>query len=102
MPAAMQEIEQNAGEAALMGNLIVPMLVWLVALLLAIIFTVTSAPVSAAFEAALFAVVFVAFPIVVRAIGRQWIVASRKYVKIVIVAFVIACRVAPLPAAAAG
>jgi hypothetical protein len=31
MPSAMLEVEQNAAKAALMGNLILPMLCWLIA-----------------------------------------------------------------------
>jgi hypothetical protein len=102
MPAAMQEIEQNAAQAALMGNLIIPMVVWLVALGLSIVFTMVTDPriLRTVLNAALFAAVFSAFPLVIRVIGRQWIEASRKYVKIVVVAFVIACRVNPVQAPA--
>jgi hypothetical protein len=37
MPAAMQEIEQNAARAALLGNLIIPMLAWVAATLAGIV-----------------------------------------------------------------
>jgi hypothetical protein len=97
MPTAMIEIEQNAAQAALMGNLIIPMLIWLVAVGIGIVLTVLTDPRIARtiLEMALFGGLFAAFPIVVRAIGRQWIEASRNYAKIVIVAFVIACRLNP-------
>jgi hypothetical protein len=97
MPTAMSEIEQNAAQAALMGNLIIPMLTWLVAVAIGIVLTVLTDPRIARtiLEVALFVGLFAAFPIVVRAIGRQWIEASRNYAKIVIVAFVIACRLNP-------
>jgi hypothetical protein len=93
----MIEIEQNAAEAALIGNLIIPMLIWLVAVGIGIVLTVLTDPRIARtiLEVALFGGLFAAFPVVVRAIGRQWIEASRNYVKIVIVAFVIACRLNP-------
>jgi hypothetical protein len=97
MPTAMIEIEQNAAQAALMGNLIIPMLIWLVAVGIGIVLTVlTNFRIARTIlEVALFGGLFAAFPVVVRAIGRQWIEASRNYVKIVIVAFVIACRLNP-------
>jgi hypothetical protein len=94
MPIAMQEIEQNAAKAALMGNLIIPMLFWLVAVGAGIVLAPINRThiVGVISELILFLLLLALFPYMVRMIGRQWIEASRSYVRIVVVAFTIACR----------
>lgn len=94
MPMAMQEIEQNAAKAALLGNLIIPMLAWMAAAFAGIVLALVSDPnlLSALVQLALFGLLLALFPYVVRMIGRQWTEASRTRVKIVLLAFIIACR----------
>jgi hypothetical protein len=94
MPAAMQEIEQNAARAALLGNLIIPMLAWVVAALAGIVLAVVNqGSVSGALmQLVLFAALLALFPYIVKMIGRQWTEASRNRVKIILLAFIIACR----------
>jgi hypothetical protein len=94
MPMAMQEIEQNAAKAALLGNLIIPMLSWMVAAFAGIVLALLNEGniLSTLTQLALFGVLLVLFPYVVRMIGRQWTEASRTRVKIVVLAFIIACR----------
>ena len=94
MPAAMQEIEQNAARAALLGNLIVPMLAWMGAALagaLAAVFRDGNL-LGGATRLVVFAALFALFPYVVNMIGSQWTDASRNRVKIVVLSFVIASR----------
>jgi len=94
MPMAMQEIEQNAAKAALLGNLIIPMLAWMVAAFAGIVLTLANERnvLSALTQLALFGVLLVLFPYVVSMIGRQWTEASGTRVRIVVLAFIIACR----------
>ena len=94
MPAAMQEIEQNAARAALLGNLIIPMLAWVAATLAGIVLAIVndgSLP-TALMQLVLFAALVALFPYIVKMIGRQWTEASRNRVKIIVLAFIIACR----------
>jgi hypothetical protein len=46
-------------------------------------------------ELFVFIMLLVIFPNIVRIIGRQWIKASRNYVRIIILSFTLACRLAP-------
>jgi phosphotransferase system glucose/maltose/N-acetylglucosamine-specific IIC component len=94
MPAAMQEIEQNAARAALLGNLIVPMLAWMAAALAGALAAVIRDGnlLGGATRLVVFGVLFALFPYVVNMIGSQWTDASRNRVKIVVLSFVIACR----------
>ncbi len=94
MPAVIQEIEQDAAKAALMGNLIIPMLFWLVAVGAGILISLFNQPqlIGTIIQLILFGILLVVFPYVVRMIGRQWVEASRHYVRIVIITFTIACR----------
>lgn len=93
MPAAMQEIEQNAARAALLGNLIIPMLAWVAAALIGIVLAVVNGSLFAAvMQLVLFVVLFALFPYIVKMIGYQWREASRHRVKIILLAFIIACR----------
>ena len=93
MPAAMQEIEQNAARAALLGNLIIPMVAWVAAALAGIVLAVLNgSPFAALMQLVLFAVLFALFPYIVKMIGYQWREASRNRVKIILLAFIIACR----------
>ena len=109
MPMAMQEIEQNAAKAALLGNLIIPMLTWMIAAFAGIFLTLVNEGriLSTLMQLVVFGALVVLFPYVLRMIGRQWTEASRARVKIVLLAFVIACRLArqadasPAPALAA-
>lgn len=97
MPSVMQEIEQDAAKAALLGNLIIPMLFWVVAVGAGILLSLLNQPqlVGTLVQLVLFAVLLIVFPYVVRMIGRQWVEASRHYVRIVIITFTIACRLSP-------
>lgn len=108
MPAAMQEIEQNAARAALLGNLIIPMLAWVAAALAGIVLAVVNdgSLSTALAQLVLFAALVALFPYIVKMIGRQWTEASRNRVKIIVLAFIIACRLerpaetrAPVPGA---
>jgi hypothetical protein len=94
MPTAMQEIEQNAAKAALMGNLIIPVLFWVVAVGAGIVLSLINKPrlIGTVTELILFGILLVIFPYIVRMIGRQWTEASRNRVRIVVLAFTIACR----------
>ena len=93
MPAAMQEIEQNAARAALLGNLIIPMLAWVAAALAGIALAVVNGSLFAGLmQLVLFAALFALFPYIVKMIGYQWREASRNRVKIILLAFIIACR----------
>ena len=66
MPAAMQEIEQNAARAALLGNLIIPMLAWVAAALVGIVLAVVNGSLLAALmQLVLFAALFALFPYIV-------------------------------------
>lgn len=109
MPMAMQEIEQNAAKAALLGNLIIPMLTWMIAAFAGIFLTLVNEGniLSTLMQLVVFGALVVLFPYVLRMIGRQWTEASRARVKIVLLAFIIACRLTrqadaiPAPAMAA-
>ena len=94
MPMAMQDVEQNAAKAALLGNLIIPMLAWMAAVFAGIALAVVNGGsiLGTLMQLLLFAALFALFPYVVRMIGRQWTEASRARVRIVLLAFVIACR----------
>ncbi len=94
MPVAMQEIEQNAARAALLGNLIIPMLAWMAAALAGIVLAIVNEGnlLASLIQLVLFGVLLVLFPYIVKMIGRQWTDASRNRVKIVVLAFIIACR----------
>lgn len=94
MPMAMQEIEQNAAKAALLGNLIIPMLAWMLAAFAGIVLSLVNERniLSTLMQLVVFGALVALFPYVVRMIGRQWTEASRARVKIVLLAFVIACR----------
>ena len=105
-PGAMQDIEENAAKALLMGNLIIPMLCWLFAACIGIVLSVMSffsALASGGFswsfvlslvtQALALLLLFIVFPYFVNMIGQQWAEASRARVKLVLVAFTIACRV---------
>jgi hypothetical protein len=93
MPAAMQEIEQNAARAALLGNLIIPMVAWVAAALAGIVLAVLNgSPFAALVQLVLFTALFALFPYIVKMIGYQWREASRNRVKIILLAFIIACR----------
>ncbi len=102
----MQDIEENAAKALLMGNLIIPMLCWLFAACIGIVLSVMSlfsAVALGAFrwsfvlslltQALVVLLLFIVFPYFVNMIGQQWAEASRARVKLVLVAFTIACRV---------
>jgi hypothetical protein len=104
-PGAMQDIEENAAKALLMGNLIIPMLCWLFAACIGIVLSLTSflsALASGGFrwsfvlslvtQALALLVLFVVFPYFVNMIGQQWAETSRARVKLVLIAFTIACR----------
>ena len=105
-PGAMQDIEENAAKALLMGNLIIPMLCWLFAACIGIVLSVMSlfsAIASGGFswsfvlslvtQALALLLLFIVFPYFVNMIGQQWAETSRARVKLVLVAFTIACRV---------
>jgi hypothetical protein len=93
MPAAMQEIEQNAARAALLGTLIIPMVAWVAAALFGVVLSVVNGrPFAALMQLVLFVALFALFPYVVKMIGYQWREASRNRVKIILLAFIIACR----------
>jgi hypothetical protein len=94
MPVAMQEIEQNAARAALLGNLIIPMLAWMVAALAGVVLSLAKdVDLGASFmQLVLLAALVALFPYIVKMIGRQWTEASRTRVKIILLAFIIACR----------
>jgi hypothetical protein len=94
MPVAMQEIEQNAARAALLGNLIIPMLAWMVAALAGIVLAVVSKGdfIGSLMQLVLFGALLALFPYIVKMIGRQWTEASRNRVKIILLTFIIACR----------
>lgn len=94
MPMAMQDVEQNAAKAALLGNLIIPMLAWMAAVFAGIVLALVNGGniLGTLMQLVLFGALFALFPHVVRMIGRQWTEASRARVKIVLLAFVIACR----------
>jgi hypothetical protein len=104
-PGAMQEIEENAARAALMGNLFIPMLFALFAVAIGFLFDLFAflgglpasflnlrLLVGIAAQALTFVLVVAAFPYVVNMIGQQWTETSRMRVKLVLVAFTIACR----------
>ena len=104
-PGAMQEIEENAARAALMGNLFIPMLFALCAVAIGFFFDLAAfvggLPSSVlnvgllagiVAQALAFLLVVAAFPYVVNMIGQQWTETSRTRVKLVLVAFTIACR----------
>lgn len=96
MPSAMQEIEQNASKAALMGNLMIPIFFWLFA-----IGVLITLPIIQIFwkilnsqgdlrnslgltilYASLFVVVFkLILPFLLRLISQLWIEASKNYVR---------------------
>jgi hypothetical protein len=97
----MQEIEQNAARAALLGNLIIPMLAWMAAALAGIALAVVNEGnfFASFMQLVLFGGLLALFPYIVKMIGRQWTEASRNRVKIVVLAFIIACRL-DRPAAA--
>jgi hypothetical protein len=99
MPVVMQEIEQDAAKASLMGNLIIPMLFWVVAVGAGILLSLFNRPqlIGTLVQLVLFAVLLVVFPYVVRMIGRQWVEASRHYVRILVITFSIACRLSSMP-----
>jgi hypothetical protein len=94
MPVAMQEIEQNAARAALLGNLIIPILAWMAAALGGIVLALLNERnlFASLMQLVLFGVLLALFPYIVKMIGRQWTEASRNRVKIIVLAFVIACR----------
>jgi hypothetical protein len=105
MPGAMQEIEENAARALLMGNLIIPTLCWLCAVLIGIIVSVfkfASLLVASVLSWALLLgivtqiigllLLVLVFPYFVDMIGKQWAETSRNRIKLVLVAFTIACR----------
>lgn len=94
MPVAMQEIEQNAARAALLGNLIIPMLAWMTAALAGIVLAVVSQGdfIGSLMQLVLFGALLALFPYIVKMIGRQWTEASRNRVKIILLTFIIACR----------
>jgi hypothetical protein len=105
-PGAMQDIEENAAKALLMGNLIIPMLFWLFAACIGIVLSVMSflsALASGGFswsfvlslvtQALALLLLFIVFPYFVNMIGQQWAEASRARVRLVLVAFAIACRI---------
>jgi len=99
MPSAMLEIEQNAAKAALMGNLILPMLCWLIAVGMGILLPLFGdhtqhGMIRTVLELAVFGILLVLFPYLMRMIGRQWIEASRNHVRILVLTFTIACRLA--------
>jgi hypothetical protein len=111
-PGAMQEIEENAAKAALMGNLFIPMLFALFAVaigfsfdLIAFIAGLPSSMLNVRLlfgiiaQALAFLLVVAAFPYVVNMIGQQWTETSRTRVKLVLVAFTIACRLQQPPSA---
>jgi hypothetical protein len=104
-PGAMLDIEENAAKALLMGNLIIPMLCWLFAACIGIVLSVMSffsALASGGFswsfvlslvtQALALLLLFIVFPYFVNMIGQQWAETSRTRVKLVLVAFTIACR----------
>ena len=90
----MQEIEQNAARARWLGNLIIPMLAWMAVALAGIVLAIVDQGnlLASMTQLALFGLLFALFPYIVKMIGRQWTEASRYRVKIVVLAFVIACR----------
>jgi hypothetical protein len=105
-PGAMQDMEENAAKALLMGNLIIPMLCWLFAACIGIILSVMSffsAVASGGFtwsfvlnlvtQALALLLLFIVFPYFVNMIAQQWAETSRARVKLVLIAFTIACRV---------
>ena len=105
-PGAMQDIEENAAKALLMGNLIIPMLCWLFAACIGIVLSVVSFlsalasgglswsfVLSLVTQALALLLLFIVFPYFVNMIGQQWAETSRARVKLVLVAFTIACRV---------
>jgi hypothetical protein len=105
-PGAMQDIEENAAKALLMGNLIIPMLCWLFAACIGIVISVMSFlsalasgglswsfVLSLVTQALALLLLFIVFPYFVNMIGQQWAETSRARVKLVLVAFTIACRV---------
>ena len=94
MSAAMQEIEQNAARAALLGNLIIPMLAWVAAAFAGIVLSVVNdgSLFAALMQLVLFVVLLALFPYIVKMIGHQWTEASRSRVRIILLAFIIACR----------
>jgi hypothetical protein len=104
-PGAMQEIEENAAKAALMGNLFIPMLFALFAVAIGFLFDVLAiagglpgslldfglvAGILA--QAVVLALVVLAFPYVVNMIGQQWSETSQARVRLILIAFTIACR----------
>lgn len=104
-PGAMQEIEENAAKAALMGNLFIPMLFALFAVAIGFFFDLLAflgglpasllnvrLLVGIVAQALAFLMVVAAFPYVVNMIGQQWTETSRTRVKLVLVAFTVACR----------
>jgi hypothetical protein len=106
MPGAMQDIEENAARALLMGNLIIPVLCWLFAASIGIVLSLMSflsALASGGFswsfvlslvtQALALLLLFIVFPYFVNMIGQQWAEASRARVRLVLVAFTIACRI---------
>jgi hypothetical protein len=114
-PGAMQEIEENAAKAALMGNLFIPMLFALFAVGIGFVFDVIAfagglpgslvdlalvAGILA--QAFVFVLVIVAFPYVVNMIGQQWSETSMARVKLILVAFTVACRINGASTVAAG
>jgi len=94
MAAAMQEIEQNAARAALLGNLIIPMVAWVAAALAGIVLAVVNdgSLFAALTQLVLLVVLLALFPYIVKMIGHQWTEVSRNRVKIILLAFIIACR----------
>ncbi len=105
-PGAMQEIEENAAKAALMGNLFIPMLFALFAVAIGFVFDVVAFAgglpgslvdlglvIGIVAQAFVFVLVVVAFPYVVNMIGQQWSETSMARVKLILVAFTIACRI---------
>jgi hypothetical protein len=103
MPNAMQEIEQNAAKAALMGNLFVPGLTWLVAIMVALVLSIANRLTWTTIVA--YAVVLVIglliFPHLSRYIGQEWIKATRNHIKSVVLNFVLSCRLGAMERASA-
>ena len=105
-PGAMQDMEENAAKALLMGNLIIPMLCWLFAACIGIVLSVMSFFSAVALggvtwsfvlnlvtQALALLLLFIVFPYFVNMIAQQWAETSRARVKLVLIAFTIACRV---------
>ena len=93
-PAAMQEIEQNAAKAILLGNLILPMLIWVPAGALAALLSFRSRAdiPTVAVELLLVGIWLALLKVLLGLIKFQWIKAARDHVRIVILAFVVAGR----------